>query len=223
MDEQQLRHVLQDCLGGRFTTVMGQILYSGIDTLTTGDYYFLGFNPAADGTNRILSQTALNANRWSAYIDQCWTCGEHRGCKQHRRKPHQNRVQAIMEALEQDPWKTFASNVIFAESATARELDRADLFEPCWCVHQHLLAIVKPKCIVCLGNGEQLSAFSLVRQKAENRTQERSLGRLKSFRGTFALGPKDTLYATVVGVPHPSRWNGASGLREFVRGETQGR
>ena len=50
MNERQLRQLLQECLGHRFTTLKGQILYSEIDTLTRGDYYFLGFNPAERDT-----------------------------------------------------------------------------------------------------------------------------------------------------------------------------
>ena len=50
MDEDALKAVLERYLADHLCR-SGQVLYSGIDTLRPGRYYFLAFNPAADGTN----------------------------------------------------------------------------------------------------------------------------------------------------------------------------
>ena len=61
---------------------------------------------------------------------------------------------------------------IVAESEKVGELKinpKCDTYvEECWCVHKKMLAVVRPKYIVCLGNGESDSAFSLVREKAKH-------------------------------------------------------
>jgi hypothetical protein len=64
-------------------------------------FYFVGFNPAADGTNRPLSSPELHNKEWSAYTQQCW---EYKGkctpntkdCSKTGKDEHQRNVQWIM-------------------------------------------------------------------------------------------------------------------------------
>src|SRR5713226_2247497 len=100
MDENALRAILERCLADYFTCRKGQILYSGVDTLVPGRFYFLGFNPAADGTNPLLCNVRLGMLHWSAYVDQCWRCPlpDRREC-QHSLKRHQRQVVGVMTEL----------------------------------------------------------------------------------------------------------------------------
>jgi hypothetical protein len=47
MKETELRNTLAELLTEDVLNKRGQTLYSGIDTLMPGDFYFVGFNPAA--------------------------------------------------------------------------------------------------------------------------------------------------------------------------------
>jgi hypothetical protein len=216
MTEDQLRELLRECLGECFTTHVGQVLYSGIDTIRKGTAYFLGLNPAADGTGKILCESPLGLTNWSAYTQQCWYCGDPRSREDHQKRPHQRRVRKLMAELRLTPENTFAANMIFRESRDAAGLDRKTC-DPCWRVHQHLLAIIRPDYIVCLGNGS-LSPFSLLRfrDKKKGREWKARDDRFKRFLGTFDLGNPPPLIAKVLGVRHPSRFGYVPGLREFA-------
>jgi hypothetical protein len=230
MTDIELRKVLAECLPKAILKRKGQVLYSGIDTLRRGDFYFTGFNPAADGTNPILYDVQLDRRQWSAYTQQCWY-HQHRNetCPKTGQAPHQRRVQSIMSDLGLIPETTFAMNLIFVESQNVAEIKREiridGLFDYCWQVHQKMLAVVRPKYMICLGSGESDSAFSLVRKRAkliknpihgEERVGRQRYIAFKSFVGTFALNHAPDLTAQVIGVLHPSRWKCPAGLKDFV-------
>lgn len=228
MTDTELRRLLTEPLGDVFLQRNGQILYSGIDTLRPGDFYFVGFNPAADGTNPRLCEVPLDRQHWSAYTQQCWKHKHEESavCSDAGRAPHQRRVQGIMAELGLQAEETFAANLIFVESRNTEEIKeeiRNGLFETCWQVHQKMLAVVRPKYIVCLGNGESDSAFSFVREKAadikEEKLSKEKVGRyvaFKTFVGKFELDDGLDLAAKVIGVLHPSRWKCPHVLREWV-------
>lgn len=124
-----LQSVLTGCLGDLLNR-QGQILYCGTDTLMPGTFYFLGFNPAKDGTNLPLREVPLDRQSWSAYTHQCWHCGSANcranggSCRDCGKGPrlHQKRVVQIMSELDLSPERTFSTNLIFVESITAREI-----------------------------------------------------------------------------------------------------
>jgi len=217
MTDTELRRLLTESLGDIFLQRNGQILYSGIDTLRRGDFYFTGFNPAADGTNPRLCEVPLDRQHWSAYTQQCWKHADcDPECDDIGNAQLQKRVQGVMSELRLNPEQTFATNLIFVESRTAEEIYDEVLFEACWSVHKKMLAEIKPKYIVCLGNGEMLSAFSLVRRKAEKTESEARKDKFKSFVGTLHLDDGYRLTARVIGVRHPARPMNPTGLRDFV-------
>lgn len=228
MSDAELRTILTRCLGADVLNRRGQILYSGIDTLEPGTAYFLGFNPAADGTNPILRDVPLSNLNWSAYKEQCWyhpDCGLSTGCAKAGQARHQRNVLQIMSELGLAPERTLAANLIFVEGETAREMcmrnEWKDLLCRCWGVHKKLLAQVMPKYIMCLGNGEKHSVFSVLREIAKDRKEMPTSGARKHFIGTFDLGDGVALLARVIGVGHPSwPWpKYATGLRGFVESE----
>lgn len=221
MDEVELRKTLVECIPDAVFKRNGQILYSGIDTVRPGEFYFVGLNPAKDDSNRPLCDLPLNRQNWSAYTQQCWTHSHcDATCPRIGKAPHQRRVQRIMAELGLTPEKTFATNLIFVESRKGEDIRpeiRDDgLFDIFWRVHIKLLSAVRPKYIFCLGNQEGLSAFSLVRKKALATGQERTTAKFKSFGGVFYLADGSTLRPKVIGVHHPSYPMDPEGLRDWI-------
>jgi hypothetical protein len=234
----ELKSMLRVDLAG-IENERGHVLYSGLDTLSSGTFYFMGFNPAADGTNPLLSSPELHEEEWSAYTKQCWmhpnnSCISN-PCPQAGKTKHQKNVQRIMTLIGIKPERTFATNFIFVESTDVQAMLNHPSFgayiETCWKVHKKLLAEVEPQYIVCLGHAdeERKSAFSLVREMAELdggkqpvvSRSEQVVGRcpvFKSFVGSFDLGRdvKKLKNVKVVGVLHPSRWRCSEGLHEFI-------
>lgn len=213
----------------------GVLLNSGIDTLRGGDFYFVGFNPAPGrgpgSTNYPLQKLRMHDKNWTAYTCECWMCKgqcDPKRCPKTGEAKHQKNVKHIMSQLDRNPKTTFATNFIFVESVSVKELQRDPLFQTyvdkCWLVHKKMLAVVRPKYIVCLGNGESGSAFSLVRDKAkdirnpkESNKQKGQPKAFKSFVGTFHLDDGiEPLPAKVIGVLHPSRWRCPEGLSDWV-------
>jgi hypothetical protein len=215
----ELNKLLRKCLTDEIQERKGQSLYSGIDTLTRGKFYFLGFNPRTDDANVQLRHERFDRTNWSAYTQQCWT-HENCTCPRIGEDRHQKNVRRIMCELGLKPEETFATNLIFVESRGVKEIKADPLFktylEACWRVHQKMLAEIKPKYIMCLGNGERDSAFSSVREKAVDAEKEARHLKFKSFVGVFHLDDGHTLEAKVIGVKHPSYPMSPRGLREFV-------
>lgn len=109
MTDSELQQILAQCLSGDILNREGQILYSGIDTLTPGDFYFIGFNPVADGTNEPLRGIRLHHRNWSAYTCQCWMCKgkcDPKICPKTSKAKHQRNVQHIMAELGVKPEET---------------------------------------------------------------------------------------------------------------------
>lgn len=230
MNEKELQSLVNDNLEG-YLDKRGLILYCGFEKnweKTDGPtYYFTGFNPRPDPSSRPLRkipQLLGSMQNWSAYRDACWQkrCrsnrgGQWTGCPTLVLDKHQKLVLQMMSVLGLNPEKTFSTNLIFVESGTPQDLLNIPFFPlldvpsfphlwaGCWRIHQEFLAEVKPDYVICLGNGDDLSAFSLLHEKAENRTpiidaENNAHSRFRRFSGTLGGRP-----VKVVGVPHPSR------------------
>lgn len=222
MDQVELNRLLEQELGDD-AGQHGWVIYSGLDTLAQGDYYFMGYNPRTDPANKPLLETTNNALDWSAYTQQCWKkscqppCQHMDAGRLKMREPHQNRVIELAGLLDTKPERIFSANAIFVESPEAKDLQDADrLWQKCWRVHQKFLALVRPKWIICLGNGEERSSFQLMKQRAGVPTQNvhhcdpkyRPYYRTGKWFHTSSLDIRDTspLDVNVLGVPHPSRF-----------------
>ncbi len=100
MTDAEFRTIVESCLPEAIRRQNGQLLYSGIETLSPGDFYFVGFNPAKDGTNPCLDNAPLHMHDWSAYTKQCWECADCPPDCPHIGKPfHQKNVKNIMSEL----------------------------------------------------------------------------------------------------------------------------
>jgi hypothetical protein len=213
-----LRRRLSSALDGKVSPdEKGWVLYSGLDTLRPGKYYLMGFNPAKDDANELLTEHSAMPANWSAYTQQCWHCEKskciHRDemelLKPSALKPHQVRVNRLVKELGLRPEQIFSANAIFVESEGTGELKArsAQLWDAFWPVHQWFLSIVRPETIICLGNGESDSSFDLLRRRAQ--TWDVVFGS-KNYRdgkivsAMLPLLDGEHLSLKVFGIPHPS-------------------
>jgi len=233
VNQDELNQLLREVLGND-AALRGWVPYSGLDTLERGPYYFMGYNPREDQANKPLLETTGNARDWSAYTQQCWECSSPAPCQHmnaaRRLKEgtaHQDRVIELARLLGTKPECIFSANAIFVESRRARELKNADeLWQKCWRVHQRFLALVRPKWIICLGNGEKFSSFQLMKRRAaepvnvsnpcdNGRSLDYRMGKL--FHASFDTGDTSPLNdVQVLGVPHPSRFPIPDCLKQFI-------
>jgi uncharacterized protein len=225
--EKELRERLRKHLGARLNT-RGWLLYSGLDTLASGHYYFLGFNPAKDPANVPLDSVPIPDENWSAYTQQCWRCEKaHCRCEPIRFNPHQRRVTDFMMQLwPLSPERIFSTNAIFVESETVLTLsDREMLWDDCWPIHEWMLSIVRPKWIVCLGNQEDASSYSLLRGRCGSCIplgDYTDFRKGKVFKGSLPISKHESLDVHVLGLPHPSRFDlpAAASIPGFLNGLT---
>jgi hypothetical protein len=234
LDRDELNQLLQEMLG-KDVHKYGWAPYSGLDTLKRGTHYFMGYNPRTDPANRRLLETTNNARDWSAYTQQCWNrdCGQRSPCRHMDtsgqlkiREPHQDRVVELATLLDTKPARIFSANAIFVQSKGARALKDANkLWQKCWGVHQRFLALVRPKWIICLGNGKELSSFQLMKQRAN--VHEDSVRYCdpdcrpkyragKWFQASLDIGDTSPLDVNVLGVPHPSYFTIRGELKHFI-------
>lgn len=197
----------------------GGVLYSGRSTLVRGNLYVMGLNPGgrtegAGAENGTIGESLRNTPEvWSSYADEAYGQGG---------KPSllQTRIRTVFEALGADPRQTFATNAVFTRSRNAAELADAndgawDLWwKHCWPVHQLFLHVVRPRVIVCLGNGPG-SAFEMLRFTGPSngrsptsvwppsQDETSASGRLRE-DVALDLGDYGRHPCMVLGLPHPS-------------------
>ena len=205
------------------TGLYGVVAYSGPSTWKPGKFMIFGFNPAADGTNEKLEKITVRPESWSLYADKCWVCGEERGANHpHRLTRHQRTIHQLCEAVNVDsPREVFATNAIFVESKDIASLpDWQELFDKCWHVHARFLEVIQPLWIICLGNSDSASSFSLIRKKFTVASSIKPCGKDfrdgKWFTGHLTAGQWSGK-VSVLGIPHPSRFSITAVLREFVQ------
>jgi hypothetical protein len=236
VNRDEVNHLLRQKLGEDVHR-NGWVCYTGLDAIKKGRYYIMGYNPRIDPANRSLLLSTKNLENWSAYTMQCWN----KSCKDdpcvHRdasgrlieREIHQDRVVKLAGLLETRPESIFSANAIFVESETAAQLRGARaLWEKCWEVHKRFLAEVQPKWIICLGNGEERSSYSLLRRVADDPiaipfppdpARHPRYPHAKAFRASFDIGGPSRMPVSVLGLPHPSRWGIPVRLQEFIETE----
>ena len=135
----------------------GAVLFSGVDTLVPGPLYVMGYNPGGEsevegpsGEGTIDSSLAAVREKtdWNDWADGRYGPGE-------TYNTFQKNVRTVFEALGADPRRTFSTNALFIRSRAASGVDGAwDVWwDTCWAVHQLFLDVVRPRVVVCLGNG----------------------------------------------------------------------
>jgi hypothetical protein len=135
----------------------GKVFYSGRAAFSAApaSVYLLGYNPGGhpvkQAAETVGSHTEFVLSRapseWSAYRDELWRLGRQPG-----RGPLQRRVQHLLTGLGLDPRRVPSSNLIFEGSPRQADLAEADhLANVCWPVHEAVLAMLRPKALVCRG------------------------------------------------------------------------
>lgn len=200
------------------------IFYSNpLTTLKEGPIYTLGLNPGGtpdDGTTFRLERMKFFQKypNWSEYLCAKWKTKNRwypRG-----KAPLQVKIKTVLEFIldklghEPKIGETFATNLYFFRSPGDDMLQKYGWKNyDCWKYHETFLKIVKPKIIVCIGNGNSFSPFSELANKFKidlpPTTIKHLYGRfwLKSF---FLETPSWTSEKVLVlGLPHLSRfWPG---------------
>ena len=144
----------------------GKAFYSGRNAFSSGSpLYILGANPGGtpeshvEETVRSHTQwvSAIAPKDWSAYRDESWK-GKRPG--HHGMQP---RILHALSVLGLDPGSVPASNVVFVRSQRESSLDGdfESLAIQCWPLHEHVIRVVRPKVVLCLG----ITAGNFVRER----------------------------------------------------------
>jgi len=238
MDRSELKALVENALGSHADRP-GSVLYSGLDTVARGEFYIMGYNPAGDPTTTPICVLPTDDRiRDNAYTMECWhkhctpPCehlGPDRRLKTGAAVKHQSNVQKLCEALHPGldaiaaTERTFSCNAIFASSAKSGGVDATDWWPKCWPVHQRFLSIVRPRWIITLGRGWQMSTFALLMIKAGKTYEDvqstgdgRRDGRHFAAELPLGGGGNERLPVNVLGVPHPSYYAISDGLKTFI-------
>jgi len=186
----------------------GKVLYSGLATLKPAVILLLGYNPGgdpADETETAEHHLSNSINRrpdWNEYLDAAWSPGGRRYAP--GRAPMQRRVAHLLEGIGYATRSVCASNLIFVRSRNAGSLeDQESLALRCWPVHEFILEIVQPRCIVTLGG--EVSRFVCSKGILISRPDPfpSGHGNWKCSHFTIKLLGRKT---SVISLPHLSRY-----------------
>lgn len=191
----------------------GKLFYSAAETLSPGQFYFLGTNPGGksidrDGNPAETIEKSLNGlpgRTKNDFLDESWK-GKPRG-----NAPLQlAAIKLFAELGHSDIRKICASNLIFVRSENLKHLEHFnELADICWQVHEVVISeIVKPKVILVHGNGNSGSPFSYISQLQNQR--EEDWDTFPSGHGKMVCKWFDTSInghsCRVIGLPHLSRF-----------------
>ena len=136
----------------------GSILYSGNETLSKGNFYFLGLNPGGNTNLSVSEDTVINQlkkkdSTFNEYFQGVW--------KERGKQPTppgqsilQQRIKILFSRLRVDLRKTCSSNLVFVRSPVLSELhlDWEEAAEKCWEIHKIMLSTVQPKILLVFGD-----------------------------------------------------------------------
>jgi hypothetical protein len=187
----------------------GGLVYSAFATIRAGDVYVMGLNPggdpAANGMTIGKSLNDLPDQEGNDYLDK-WN--NHAPGQ----APLQKRMAYILnDVLEVGLEQTFATNLIFRNTRSARDLNLGKEGALYWPVHQTFMRIVQPRLILAFGNSS-VSPYAYIHNRCrddrsitkaeESQPAGHGKWRIKRFRAEF-----DGRATSVVGLPHLSRYD----------------
>jgi hypothetical protein len=221
----EIEKLMKNCPSPDILNKSGAVLYNGWSSLADGRLYVMGLNPGGDPEEigKSVVESLGEVEEDHSELGKEWS-KSHRGLH-----PLQKRVIELLKIfwkerdIEEEKKKVFWTNAIFLRSINANILSTPlELWDMCWPIHQYFLSIIKPEIILCLGNGERLSAFSMIRSKSEGSPstcfcdpKTKTFRDGKHFDATLPI-MKGTISTKVVGVPHPSRFPVTAKLKEFL-------
>ena len=197
----------------------GGILYSAAKTLGPGKLYIMGLNPGGDPENSThnigKSLDQLPQRTSNAYIDEAW---DNRSRKHEKgQAPLQRRIDFLAQSFGCAIEDVCATNLIFMQTHSARDLEFNRDAERCWPVHEMMLAMVRPKLILAFGNSS-ISPYGYLRQIYSSTKEEK----IHAGHGSWECKTFATQIAgaqvTAVGFPHLSRYSPMNkpGLMEWL-------
>ena len=202
----------------------GSVMTNGWRTLSPGSLYVMGLNPGGE----TVRHKEYTIRRNLEELDDSTAA-----LKDGDNGRFETNVRAMVDAFGLQANAVFMTNAIFLRTQSQLGLNGRvhDLFEACWTVHAWFLSIVRPKVILCLGNGRNgSSATGLIAGKAgidwdkdvQYAVNEPSRARFRHgcwFDAEVALPDTSEhhLSCTVVGAPHPSRFGATDGLRSLAQ------
>jgi hypothetical protein len=186
----------------------GSVLYSSYETLRPGEFYLLGLNPGGDPDKQKEDTIrkhleSLPGNTKNAYIDEYW---EPYRKGEEGEAPLQKRLYHLFNKFGCDIKNVCASNLIFLRSRNSGGSGYPEIANKCWDVHEKIINIVRPKCIIVFGNSA-VSPYQYIYNKFKPNCDVQSINSghgkwlCKVFR-TSILG----LNVVVAGLPHMSRY-----------------
>jgi hypothetical protein len=209
---------------GPLARLGGEVLMTGIDSLREAPFYVMGLNPGIGSKYAVRDHAAnWNVKDFSAYLHQCWqddcwkvdpfgrqqkltSCNHEPGLKR-----HQKAVVRLMSMIcAESPTKVIATNAVFIASKSAASFYAEhgkswnEAWSACWPVHEWLLSIVRPKVILCLGFGEQLSSFRFLATATNCAKLCREPEAGFKWFDAVVDGTSGTITPRVIGVSHPS-------------------
>jgi hypothetical protein len=143
----------------------GTVFYSGRQTLGNGNFYLMGLNPGGDPSEDTIGASLEKWEEyrpdWSAYIHDHWT----KTLGNEGNAQHQRNVRYLCEeVLNESSTNMFSANAVFLRSQNFSKLEiSGEFLSQCWKLHVRFLREVKPRVLICLGNGPE-SSFDLVRE-----------------------------------------------------------
>ena len=147
-----LNHVEKLCslveTNEKISNMHGALLYSSVETLKKGKFYFLGVNPGGNGSDRVRFDPIYTRN---AYRDTSWV--NNQANYEGRLAPLQQRVIKLFEFFGIAIEDVCASNLIFQQTADITELPNVyDYADSCFPIHRYIIEeIVKPQFIISMG------------------------------------------------------------------------
>lgn len=224
MDDNQILSLLLEIKEelAPYLGLSGSVFYAGRRAMKRGNFYLMGLNPGGDLEDEAelllgesLSKWEKDGPDWSAYVHENWTKTIGReGAAQHQR----NIRYLCEEVLKEDIANVFSANAIFLRSKNSGKLNASgELLVLCRKLHFRFLREVKPRVVICLGNGSG-SSFELARKwfGSTSRIETafcgyRGRGKGRAFIRWFdclAAGElsQNNKFLRVIGLPHPSRY-----------------
>ncbi|MGP8261083.1 MAG: hypothetical protein ACLQM6_14145 [Acidobacteriaceae bacterium] len=195
----------------------GWVLYSSYTTLSRGDYYFLGVNPAGSEEDHPktvrysleqLVACTKDADK-NQYLDISW----YDDPEDKRRRPLQERFRFLFaDALGVNPRSVCASNLIFKSSKKAEDAEGYPMAKKCWSFHETIIReIVKPRVIITHGS----LPFDFISDKLGGKLLEKP--RLCNWANwTWRCSRLEQTGQKLVGLPHLSIYDIASQSRADI-------
>lgn len=198
----------------------GAVFYAGRQAMKRGSYYFMGLNPGGDPYDEAelllgesLSKWEKEKPDWSAYTHENWTKRRSQeGAHQHQQNIHY----LCKQVLDEEIANVFSANAIFLRSKNSSKLNiPGEFLAQCCKLHSRFLREVKPRVVICLGNGPGSSFEHAYKWFGSASRIETAFcgyrGKGRAFIRWFdspAAGElsQNNNSLRIIGLPHPSRY-----------------